>query len=274
MLKKTMLAVTLVIAFASTAHADSREISRQIAGFEDGLIRMTFDARKGVCGDGRNHISFKNGDDEWSMSSNGITHFSSSGDDDDTWHRDCESGPVHVSIRVRHGEIGRIRTYVGGEWGGNRKDILDLGHVDSRDAGEFMLKLVTTVSESAAEDLVLPAILARDFVAWPRLLELARDRNLEEGVRSSCVFWLGQAAGEKATKGLVRLVDNDDVELEVRKSAIFALSQQGSSTSSRHLRDIALTNKHPQLRKSAMFWLAESGDEIAVALFEEILTGN
>lgn len=86
------------------------------------------------------------------------------------------------------------------------------------------------------------------------------------------MFWVGQAAGDAITANLSSLVDEDNVDREVRESAVFALSQQRNGVAVPALIQIARTNRDPKIRKSAMFWLGESKDPRALALFEEILT--
>jgi HEAT repeat protein len=62
------------------------------------------------------------------------------------------------------------------------------------------------------------------------------------------------------------------VDREVRKSAVFALSQQPNSIGVPSLIRIARSNRDPEIRRSAIFWLGQSDDPRALALFEEILT--
>jgi len=88
----------------------------------------------------------------------------------------------------------------------------------------------------------------------------------------SAVFWLGQAAGEAATRGLTELVDDSSVEIEVKESAVFALSQLRRDEGVAALIRIARTHASPSVRKKALFWLGQSDDPRAIALFEEILT--
>jgi len=90
--------------------------------------------------------------------------------------------------------------------------------------------------------------------------------------RRSAVFWLGQAAGDAATRGLTELVDDSSVELEVKESAVFALSQLRRDQGVPALIRIARTHASPGVRKKALFWLGQSEDPRALALFEEILT--
>ena len=86
--------------------------------------------------------------------------------------------------------------------------------------------------------------------------------------RRQAVFWLGQAAGEAATRGLDSLAYDGGGELEVRKQAVFALSQRPADEGVPALIRIARSNPHAELRKSALFWLGQSEDPRAIALFE------
>ena len=60
-------------------------------------------------------------------------------------------------------------------------------------------------------------------------------------------------------------------ELEVRKQAVFALSQRPAEEGVPALIRIARSNPHAELRKTALFWLGQSEDPRALTLFEEIL---
>ena len=52
---------------------------------------------------------------------------------------------------------------------------------------------------------------------------------------------------------------------------MFALSQLPRDESVRRLIDVARTNRNPEVRKQAMFWLGQSQDPRALAFFEEVL---
>jgi hypothetical protein len=265
MLKRSMLLsfVLCCAALPSTA-AGGGVIEDGVATIGDGTVRMTFTARDGVCGDGDRSVSF---------CGTGY-HTSRFHDDDDDWERECDEGPVRVSLKVRDGEVVRIRTRVGGVWHRAGDDVLDLGDVSPKDATDFLLDLVKNAKESVAEDAILPAILARDVVVWPRLMKIARNDDRPGDVRQSAVFWLGQLAGQKVTEGLVALVGDDAENMEVRETAVFALSQRHGSENTHHLARIARTNRHPQLRKQALFWLAQRDDPLVLDIFEEILLGK
>jgi HEAT repeat protein len=71
---------------------------------------------------------------------------------------------------------------------------------------------------------------------------------------------------------LQALVGDDALEREVRESAVFALSQRPRDEAIPALMEVARTNRDPRLRKSAIFWLGQTGDPRALAYFEEVLT--
>ena len=67
---------------------------------------------------------------------------------------------------------------------------------------------------------------------------------------------------------------DEDGDREVREAAIFALSQGPADEAVSILIRIVRTNKDPELVRSALFWLGQTSDARAIALYEEILTGG
>jgi HEAT repeat protein len=108
-------------------------------------------------------------------------------------------------------------------------------------------------------------------VVWPELLRIARDSGITLETRKQAVFWLSQAAGEEATRGLDSLAVDSRGDIEVREQAVFALSQRPSDEGVPALIRIARANPSPEIRKKALFWLGQSDDPRALTLFEEIL---
>ena len=90
--------------------------------------------------------------------------------------------------------------------------------------------------------------------------------------RRQAVFWVSQAAETAATRGLDSLIDEDSVDTEVREQAVFALSQRPREEGVPALIGIARTHRDPEIRCKAIFWLGQSDDPRALALFEELLT--
>jgi HEAT repeat protein len=85
------------------------------------------------------------------------------------------------------------------------------------------------------------------------------------------LFWLAQRAGKKAEATITEAIENDP-ETDVKKRAVFALSQLPKDEGVPLLIQVAKTNTNGVVRKQAMFWLGQSHDPRALAFFEEVLS--
>ena len=245
----------MAVACLAADPAGAQDLGRRIGQVREGTVRFTFAARPGVCGDGRNNISVRSDRDaRWK---------------DVEW--DCERGPVMIALTKEDGEVVSIRAYVGAKWRVAGADVTNLGAVGVKEATDWLLDVGAAERTKAAGDAIFPATLADSVAVWPRLLRLARDDSRATKVRTQAVFWLGQAAGDEATKGLADMADDADGDREVRKSAVFALSQQ-KGNGVEYLLKIAQTNKDKEIRKQAIFWLGQSKDPRALDYFEAVLT--
>jgi hypothetical protein len=244
-----------LLALLVPASLGAQSLAERVRRAPEGTVRLSFAAREGVCGTG----------------SSGITIFSD--EDDPDWEPDCERGPVRVTMRLSGGRVTDSETHVGGRWRSGRGRVTDLGLVSAHQAADLLLDLAVKASDDDGGTLITAATLADSVVVWPRLLRIARDTRLGEETRRQSIFWLGQAAGEAAAQGLDSLVGEDagDGEIELRKHAVFALSQRPAEEGVPALIRIARTHRHPELRKTALFWLGQSEDPRAISLFEELL---
>jgi len=71
--------------------------------------------------------------------------------------------------------------------------------------------------------------------------------------------------------GAIRSAIDNDPETEVKRKAVFALSQLPKDEGVPMLIDIARNNRNREVRRQAMFWLGQSKDPRAVSFFEEVL---
>ncbi len=232
----------------------AQSLAQRVQGAGDGTVRLSFAARKGVCSRGPGSITILDDDRG-----------------DQEWESDCPRGPVRVSLRLERGRVTGSETYVGGRWRPGRGQVTDLGLVPAREAAELLLTLAPEAGDHDGGELITAATLADSVVVWPRLLAMARDPTTRAATRRQAIFWLGQAAGEEATKGLASIAADPNGDIEIRKQAVFALSQRPADEGVPVLIRIARTNRHPELRKTALFWLGQSEDPRALTLFEEIL---
>ena len=259
------LGILIIVAAALTGGvpqtAPAQSIAQRVASAPDGKVRMTFAARPDICGHGTFITRGRNNQMSWN---------------DDKWNDDveyseyCDESPVRIVLQVSGRRVAKIRTYVGGRWRAPSGTVTDLGTVPVRAAADYLMALAESDRGKPSEEAIFPLTLADSVVVWPGLVRIARNASLSGSTRKQAVFWLSQIAGEEVTSNLANIVGEDDVDREVRKQAVFALSQRrGEAVPA--LIQIARKNRDPEVRKTAMFWLGQTNDPRAIALFEEIL---
>lgn len=242
-------------------------LARRILDVDDGTVRMSYGVRDGICGDGETFIRDR---------SRGENNYISYGDDGSRYRsrnwRDqpCEPGPARVAFTKTNGAVTQVRLYVGGEWTSRPSGTVDLGEVSGPDAARALLAVAAR--ERRADKAIFAAVIADSAVVWPELLAMAKNDGIARDTRKSSIFWLSQAAGDAATRGLSELAENESEDREVRDAAVFGLSQLPKNEGVPILMRLARTNKDPKVRRQALFWLGQSDDPRVLALFEEILT--
>jgi HEAT repeats len=238
--------VGLLAAGLLSSYLSAQSLERRIYTAKTEVVRMSFAARPGVCGSGPNSINVRSSTEEWDSG--------------------CDGGPVRVALRIHQGRAADVRTYVGGHWR-EQAAATDLGSVRPAEAASFLIGL----AERGSEDAILPATLADSINIGPDLLRVARNRRVDGEVRKRAVFWLSQAAGAAIAGTLDSIATDPGSDREIRKQAVFALSQRSEAEGVPALIRIARTNRDPEIRKSALFWLGQSEDPRALDLFEDIL---
>lgn len=259
MITRTLTTLGLLTLTAGALQAQS--LASRIQRVDNGTVRLSYASRPDVCGNGTNNINFGNG--------NRITRGGSP-----DFEYDCDYGPAHLVLTVHNGAITRLRSAVGGRFRPAGPETTDLGMVGTREVSAWLLDLARRSTSRVGGEAVFALVLADSVTPWPDLLRLARDGNVPGETRKSAVFWLGQAAGDAATRDLTELAEDERGDQEVRESAIFALSQLHDDQGVPALIRIARTNRDPDLRRKALFWLGQSDDPRALDLFEELLTSN
>jgi hypothetical protein len=240
----------------------AQSLARRISDAPDGKVRFEFAARPDLCANG-GYVSHGN---------RSRMSWDSDYSDDVEYTEDCMHDPVRVVLTKSGGQVARIRTYVGGHWRTPTATVTSIGPVSTREATDYLMSFASSASSKVGSEAILPATLADSVQVWPALLRLARDEARPKEIRTQSVFWLGQMAGESITQNLADLTGEAAVDREVRKQAVFALSQRPQRDGVPALIQIARTNRDPEIRKTALFWLGQSRDPRALALFEEILS--
>jgi hypothetical protein len=251
--------VLLAVLAAITAPATvvGQDLARRVSAVDDGVARLTYPTRPGIeiCDQG-----IRMGDDH-------MMWWSRHGDEDP---RNCRPGPAEIELRIRDGRVRGIDLIR--READRTSGAVDLGTVSAQVAVDYLMDVARTGgSGRGEEDAVFPAYIADAQGLWRDLLALGRERRVDEDVRTSAIFWVGQEAAAAATEGLADVAMDDDEEQEVRDAAVFALSQRPTDEAVSFLMEVARTAPGLETRKSAMFWLAQTEDDRALDFFEEIL---
>ncbi|MFA9452345.1 MAG: HEAT repeat domain-containing protein [Candidatus Aminicenantaceae bacterium] len=120
------------------------------------------------------------------------------------------------------------------------------------------------------KQVVFAYSLSGEEEAIQEMLRIAR-QDKDREVRKNAIFWLGQKASDEAALFLKDVVEGSDEDEDIKKSALFAISQLPKDQSVPLLISIARSNQSAAVRKNAIFWLGQTGEEEALQFFEEIL---
>lgn len=250
-----------VAALVAVPQATSAQVGERVREVEDGTVRFSYETKPGVeiCDQG---VRIGDRHMNWTMR----------GRDDRA--RNCRFGVAEVELQVRAGRVREVQLVR--DLDARRSDAVELGEVPADEAARYLLSLpYSDATDDAAEDAILPAMIADAADVWRELLELARDRTVDQDVRKGATFWLGQEAAQAAaTEGLSGLALDEDEDQEIRDAAVFALSQRPADEAVPALMEVAKTGREAETRRRAMFWLAQSEDERVVDFFEQILLGR
>jgi len=177
---------------------------------------------------------------------------------------------VMVLVRVQSGEIRRVRPISGdcqADAGG--LPFYWLSEVSGPQSVVFLKTLVNdTAAREQSEGAMAALALHRDAAAAGAILDFAK--NGAPKLRQRALFWIARRAEAQAAGIITQAIENDP-DVEVKKQAVFALSQLPAGEGIPALIKLAGSHSHPIVRKQAMFWLGQSKDPRALAFFEEVL---
>ena len=227
------------------------DLAGAINAQRDGLVQFHYAARSGVYGDDDN-LTIRGGDDS------------------EPWEC-CDPCSVQVTVRRRGGEIRSIRWRVGRVRRSVPPGGRDLGAVPADQAAAFFMQHALERDADAQNEALQAAVMADVDGQWQPLAQLARDRERSQELRRTAIFWLGMEAQDVVGKMLGELADNEVEDLEIRKQAVFAIAQRPDAESIPALTRMAKTHRNAELRKTALFWLAQKDAPEVIELFETII---
>jgi HEAT repeat protein len=149
------------------------------------------------------------------------------------------------------------------------KAIFWLGQGQSADQSAFLKSLYGRLSSPDLKEKVLFSLSQQEGAENRRwLLELAANEREPLEMRKKAVFWAGQSGA--ALTELSELYDRLTTR-EVREQVIFVLSQRSEAAAVDRLIQIARSERDPELRRKAIFWLGQSEDPRVAQVLLEII---
>lgn len=245
------------VGFATPVAAQS--LADRVASVRNDVVTFHFTARPGVCGDGEHFIRTGRSSYHGSFSTGRPT-------------APCVFGPVQVRLTVNDGAVSRVQSWVGPL---REREARDLGAVSASDAARYLMTIAERGTPSASVKAILPAVLADSARVWPVLLAIARDTDTRSrSTRQDAMFWLSRfASGAVAGHPDQPFEEEDDgdADEDLKSHAVFVLSQLPNGRGVPDLLEVARSNPSRRVRSKALFWLGQSGDPRAIALFESVL---
>jgi HEAT repeat protein len=167
-----------------------------------------------------------------------------------------------------------VRTVAGDEKetvGVRRAAIFALSQGEGASSADFtfLRSLFDRVTSEKLKDQVLFSVSQReswDGTRW--LLEKARDEGQPMEVRRKAVFWAGQ--GHASVADITALYKSARDE-RLREHVIFVLSQRHEEAATSALISIARDDSDREMRKKALFWLAQKDDPRVTKLITDMV---
>ena len=235
------------------------DLARRINAAPDGIVKMTYASRDGICGDGRTFIadgtSAGRGYDVWFM--DGVS-FSSMGGD---IAARCVRSPVTLLVVVRDKQVVDVQPFVGPSSSASERTGTDLGRVAAADASRYLLDLASRGRDDIARDAILAASIADSVRVAQPLAAMARNKSLSSSVRETALKWVGRVAAREGDRDATRvartiLEDRDD-QMDVRERAVRVVGEEPDGAA--YLRSTYAQLQETTLRERAVRVVGENG---------------
>lgn len=241
------------------AQIQGTDLGRRVTSASDGLVKMTYASRDGICGDGRSFIadatSSGRGYDVWfsdGMSMSGsMTDFTSR----------CTHGPVRLLLVVRDHRVVDVQPFVGPSSAATERAGTELGTVSVADVSRYMLDLAAHGRDETARNAILAASLADSVRVAQPLAAMARNKSLSPSVRESALKWMGRVAEREGDRDAMRvarsIAEDQGDDVEVRERAIRVVGEETDGPA--YLRSLYSRLQEQTLRERVVRVMGESG---------------
>ncbi len=152
-----------------------------------------------------------------------------------------------------------------------RQAIFWLGNARGKSGFEIVRRILREdPNDKIREHAIFALTQSKEPDALDAVVRAAHD-DKSPRVRGQALFWLAQKAAQKTAQAAISDAIANDPETEVKKRAVFALTQMPAGEGVPLLIQMARGNQNAAVRKQAMFWLGQSKDPRALAYIEEVL---
>jgi HEAT repeat protein len=153
-----------------------------------------------------------------------------------------------------------------------RKAVFWLGVARGRRGYEKLVDILRSdPSDKVREHAIFAMTQSKEPQAIPTIIRVAKE-DKSARVRGQALFWLAQSAQKQlASEAITNAIENDP-DTEVKRKAVFALSQLPNGEGVTKLIEVAKNNRNAAVRKQAIFWIGQSKDPRALEFIEQVLT--
>lgn len=183
---------------------------------------------------------------------------------------EAKTDSVRVYARFAKGQLERLRTLASACLVTAKTPIQPIDGIATDDSTRWLAGL--RKQGSFGEDALASLAVHRGDVAFGTMQRIARD-DADADTRKRAIFWLALLCGTPGAE-LAKTALYNDSDPDVREHAVFALSLQPDELAAKALIAAAEDRALPrELRKRALFWLAQSESPVATAYLEKVLLG-
>jgi HEAT repeat protein len=186
------------------------------------------------------------------------------------------SDQMRVLFRIADRKVDRIRVFSEDcELDAGGRPIVWLDNVRPSDSIALLEPFATSDADGRTRIMegAISAIALHSDPAADQSLERLAAATQPEPVRRKVTFWLGNARGGRGLTVLRRML-RDDPSIDVRKGAVFGVSQSHEKDAFDVLAALARSDQEPRIRSEAVFWIAQKGDARASAVILDALNND
>jgi HEAT repeat protein len=180
-------------------------------------------------------------------------------------------GEMQIYALIEAGKPQRIRALSPQCQVTARREIVDLGAVEVDESLAWLKPHVTTAATVGGNALAAIAV-HEGPAALHFLIDVANNGPGTE-LRKEAIFWMSQARIAESASELERLMFRDE-RAELRKHAAFSLSQSNAANRSEALVRQGREDHDPDVRSQAWFWLAQTGARSSEAAIRQAMVDD